>query len=74
VIASPDFRIWTQTGRRCIARPALRRDVLLPKVRDIKSQGLSYVIRGCRAVFSCAIIPSSRDMFSSKRWLVSTRQ
>jgi len=34
------------TGRRCIARPALRRDVLLPKVRDIKSQGLSYVIRG----------------------------
>lgn len=36
----------THTKRRCIARPALRRDVLLPKVRDIESQGLSHVIRG----------------------------
>jgi hypothetical protein len=33
----------TQTD---VVAPALRRDVLLPKVRDIKSQGLSYVIRG----------------------------
>jgi hypothetical protein len=36
----------TQTGHRCLARPTLRRDDPFPKVRDIRSQVLSYVIRG----------------------------
>ncbi|MEH2534234.1 hypothetical protein V1277_006470 [Bradyrhizobium sp. AZCC 1588] len=49
---------------------------LLPKVRDIKSQRLSYVIRGQSLPrgFPFAITPSSREMFSSRRWLVRTRK